>query len=58
MTLILVILILVVNQTNKNISGNQNISHISKHNEQKVEIVKIKKQATEKRIFKINDKVC
>ena len=36
----------------KNSPGQENISRISKNYEQKIEIVKIKKQATEKRIFK------
>ena len=44
-----------INQTDKNNIGQQNISHISKSNEQKVEILKIKKQATEKRAYKIKD---
>ena len=43
-----------INQTNKNNFRQQNITRISKNQEQKVEIVKIKKQATEKRIYKIN----
>ena len=38
-------------------SENENILRSSKNNEQKVEIVKIKKQATEKKIFKIKDYV-
>ena len=45
------------NQIDKNNLGQNNISHISKNNEQKVEIVKIKKQSTEKKIFKIKDYV-
>ena len=40
------------NKINKNNLGRENISRISKNYEQKIEIVKIKKQATEKRIFK------
>ena len=46
-----------INQINKNNFRQQNISRISKNQEQKVEIVKIKKQATEKRIFKPKDYV-
>ena len=45
------------NQINKNNSGQGNVLRISKNYEQKVEIVKIKKQATEKKIFKIKDYV-
>ncbi len=44
-----------INQINKNNFRQQNISRISKNQEQKVEIVKIKKQATEKRIYKIKE---
>ena len=45
------------NQIDKNNLVQNNISHISKNNEQKIEIVKIKKQSTEKKIFKIKDYV-
>ena len=45
------------NKVNKNNLVQNNISHISKNNEQKIEIVKIKKQSTEKKIFKIKDYV-
>ena len=45
------------NQIDKKNLEKENISRISKNYEQKVEIVKIKKQATEKRIFKIKDYV-
>ena len=44
-------------QINKNSVGQGNPLRVSKNYEQKVEIVKIKKQATEKRIFKIKDYV-
>ncbi len=40
------------NKIGKNSPVQENISRISKNYEQKIEIVKIKKQATEKRIFK------
>ena len=42
-------------QVDKNSPGQGNILRTSKNYEQKIEIVKIKKQATEKRIFKIKD---
>jgi CarD family transcriptional regulator len=42
-------------QIDKNKPEQENISRISKNYEQKIEIVKIKKQATEKKIFKIKD---
>jgi len=45
------------NQIDKNKPTQQNPLRISKNYEQKIEIVKIKKQATEKRIFKIKDYV-
>jgi len=45
------------NQINKNNPVQNNISHISKTNEQKIEILKIKKQSTEKKIFKVKDYV-
>ena len=45
------------NQIGKNNLVQNNISHISKNNEQKIEIVKIKKQSTDKKIFKIKDYV-
>ena len=45
------------NQINKNSLAQNNISRISKNYEQKIEISKIKKQATEKRIFKNKDYV-
>ena len=45
------------NQISKNNPVQHNISHISKNNEQKIEIVKIKKQSTEKKVFKIKDYV-
>ena len=44
-------------QIDKNSVGQGNPLRVSKNYEQKVEIVKIKKQATEKRIFKIKDYV-
>ena len=44
-------------QIDKNSAGQGNPLRVSKNYEQKVEIVKIKKQATEKRIFKIKDYV-
>ena len=43
------------NQIEKNKFRQENISRISKNNEQKIAITKIKKQATEKRLFKIKD---
>ena len=46
-----------VKQIDKNKLEQNNNSHISKNYEQKIEIVKIKKQATEKKIFKIKDYV-
>ena len=45
------------NQIDKNKIEQENISRISKNYDQKIEIVKIKKQATEKRIFKNKDYV-
>ena len=45
------------NQIDKKNLEKENISRISKHYEQKIEIVKIKKQASEKRIFKNKDYV-
>ena len=45
------------NQINKNKPTQENALRISKNYEQKIEIVKIKKQATEKRIFKTKDYV-
>ena len=45
------------NQIEKNNLVQNNISHISKNNEQKIEILKIKKQSTEKKIFKVKDYV-
>ena len=45
------------NKIDKNSPVQENISRISKNYEQKIEIVKIKKQATEKRIFKNKDYV-
>tara|TARA_B100001964_G_scaffold85369_1_gene96391 strand:+ start:998 stop:1276 length:279 start_codon:yes stop_codon:yes gene_type:complete len=45
------------NQTNQNNFKQGNVLRISKNYEQKVEIIKIKKQATEKRIYKIKDYV-
>ena len=45
------------NQIAKNSLGQGNVLRTSKNYEQKIEIVKIKKQATEKRIFKIKDYV-
>ena len=45
------------NKIGKNSPAQENTSRISKNYEQKIEIVKIKKQATEKRIFKIKDYV-
>ena len=42
-------------QTGKNNIRRENVYRISKNYEQKIEIVKIKKQATEKKIFKIKD---
>ena len=45
------------NKVNKNNLVQNNISHISKNNEQKIEILKIKKQSTEKKIFKVKDYV-
>ena len=44
-------------QIDKNSVGQGNILRASKNYEQKIEIMKIKKQATEKRIFKIKDYV-
>ena len=44
-------------QINKNSVGQGNPLRVPKNYEQKIEIVKIKKQATEKRIFKIKDYV-
>jgi CarD family transcriptional regulator len=44
-------------QLDKNNLRQGNILRISKHLEQKVQIVKIKKQATEKKIYKIKDYV-
>ena len=44
-------------QSEKNSLNQENISRITKNNEQKIEIAKIKKQATEKRLFKIKDYV-
>ena len=46
-----------VNRADKNKLEQENTLRISKNYEQKVEIVKIKKQPTEKRIFKIKDYV-
>jgi|TARA_B100001964_G_scaffold233420_1_gene290648 CarD family transcriptional regulator len=43
------------NQIEKRKFKQENISRISKNNEQKIEIIKIKKQATEKKLFKIKD---
>ena len=43
------------NQINKKNPTQENVLRISKNYEQKIEISKIKKQATEKRIFKIKD---
>ena len=45
------------NQIDKKNLEKVNISRISKNYEQKIEIVKIKKQASEKRIFKNKDYV-
>ena len=45
------------NQINKGKPEQENILRISKNYDQKIEIVKIKKQATEKRIFKNKDYV-
>ena len=45
------------NQIDKKNLEKENISRISKNYEQKIEIVKIKKQASEKRIFKNKDYV-
>ena len=45
------------NQIDKKSPEKENISRISKNYEQKIEIVKIKKQASEKRIFKNKDYV-
>ena len=44
-------------QAGKNNIGRENVFRISKNYEQKIEIAKIKKQATEKKIFKIKDYV-
>ena len=44
-------------QINKSKLVQENMLRISKNYDQKIEIVKIKKQATEKRIFKIKDYV-
>ncbi len=44
-------------QTKKNKIVQENIHRIPKSNDQKVEIIKIKKQATEKKIFKIKDHI-
>ena len=45
------------NQIEKNNLVQNIISHISKNNEQNIEILKIKKQSTEKKIFKVYDYV-
>ena len=45
------------NEINKNNLERVNTSSISKNIEQKVEITKIKKQATEKRLYKIKDHI-
>ena len=44
-------------QTDKSDNERKNVLRISKSYDQKIEIEKIKKQATEKRIFKINEYV-
>ena len=44
-------------QTDKNNFERENVLRISKNYDQKIEIEKIKKQATEKKIFKIKDYV-
>ena len=44
-------------QADKNNTEGENVLRISKHYDQKIEIEKIKKQSTEKKIFKIKDYV-